>query len=93
LSKLAEFLVAEEVVDINHEDLRVLLRGEGITFQRLKVPPGILQQESRQLQAEGKKGQPGCAANQLPCRDCAARPAAAHERGDHQRFQRIRLRC
>ena len=38
LSKLAEFLVAEGVVDdISHEGLRVLLREESITFQRLKT--------------------------------------------------------
>jgi transposase len=37
LSKLAEFLVAEGVIDdISHEGLRVLLREEGVTFQRLK---------------------------------------------------------
>jgi transposase len=37
LSKLAEFLVAEGVVDdISHEGLRMLLREEGVTFQRLK---------------------------------------------------------
>jgi transposase len=38
LSKLAEFLVAEGVVDdISHEGLRTLLRGEGVTFQRVKT--------------------------------------------------------
>ena len=38
LSKLAEFLVAEGVVDdISHEGLRVLLREQGVTFQRLKT--------------------------------------------------------
>src|SRR5258708_2460314 len=38
LSKLAEFLVAEGVVDdISHEGLRALLRQEGVTFQRLKT--------------------------------------------------------
>jgi len=38
LSKLADFLVAEGVVDdISHEGLRVLLRQEGVTFQRLKT--------------------------------------------------------
>jgi transposase len=38
LPKLAEFLVAEGVVDdISHEGLRVLLREEGVTFQRLKT--------------------------------------------------------
>jgi len=37
LAKLAEFLVAEGVVDdISHEGLRTLLREEGVTFQRLK---------------------------------------------------------
>jgi transposase len=35
LSKLAEFLVAEGVVDdISHEGLRALLREEGVSFQR-----------------------------------------------------------
>jgi transposase len=38
LSKLAEFLVAEGVIDdISHEGLRRLLREEGVTFQRLKT--------------------------------------------------------
>ena len=38
LSKLADFLVAEGVVDdISHEGLRALLREEGVTFQRLKT--------------------------------------------------------
>ena len=38
LSKLAEFLVAEGVVDdISHEGLRMLLREEGVAFQRLKT--------------------------------------------------------
>ncbi|MGH3375639.1 MAG: IS630 family transposase, partial [Actinoallomurus sp.] len=38
LSKLAEFLVAEGVVDdISHEGLRILLREEGVCFQRLKT--------------------------------------------------------
>jgi transposase len=37
-SKLADFLVAEGVVDdISHKGLRVLLREEGVTFQRLKT--------------------------------------------------------
>jgi transposase len=41
LPKLAEFLVAEGVVDdISHEGLRVLLREEGVTFQRLKTWKG-----------------------------------------------------
>ena len=38
LSKLAEFLVAEGVVDdISHEGLRIMLREEGVSFQRLKT--------------------------------------------------------
>jgi transposase len=38
LSRLADFLVAEGVVDdISHEGLRMLLREEGVTFQRLKT--------------------------------------------------------
>jgi transposase len=38
LAKLADFLVAEGVVeDISHEGLRTLLREEGVTFQRLKT--------------------------------------------------------
>jgi transposase len=42
LAKLADFLVAEGVAgDISHEGLRVLLRAEGVSFQRLKTgrPP------------------------------------------------------
>jgi transposase len=38
LSKLGEFVVAEGAVDdISHEGLRVLLREEGVNFQRLKT--------------------------------------------------------
>jgi transposase len=38
LARLADFLVAEGVVeDISHEGLRALLRAEGVTFQRLKT--------------------------------------------------------
>jgi transposase len=38
LSKLADFLVAEGVVeDISHEGLRALLRRQGVSFQRLKT--------------------------------------------------------
>lgn len=38
LSKLAEFLVAEGVVDdISHEGLRILLREEGVSFQVIKT--------------------------------------------------------
>lgn len=38
LVKLADFLVAEGVVDdISHEGLRVLLREEGVSFQRVKT--------------------------------------------------------
>jgi transposase len=38
LSKLAEFLVAEGIVDdISHEGLRVLLREEGVSFQVIKT--------------------------------------------------------
>jgi transposase len=38
LTKLAGFLVAEGVVDdISHEGLRILLRKEGVSFQRLKT--------------------------------------------------------
>lgn len=38
LSKLADFLVTEGVVDdISHEGLRILLRKEGVSFQRLKT--------------------------------------------------------
>ncbi|MFB6940375.1 IS630 family transposase [Streptomyces sp. NPDC056305] len=38
LTKLADLLVAEGVVDdISHEGLRILLREEGVSFQRLKT--------------------------------------------------------
>lgn len=38
LAKLADFLVAEGVVDdISHEGLRILLREEGVFFQRVKT--------------------------------------------------------
>ena len=51
LSKLAEFLVAEGVVDdISHEGLRVLLREEGVSFQVIKTfkavqRPGLRSEE------------------------------------------------
>ncbi|MGW1681797.1 IS630 family transposase [Saccharopolyspora sp. NPDC002376] len=38
LTKLADFLVAEGVVeDISHEGLRAILRAEGVSFQRIKT--------------------------------------------------------
>jgi len=38
LAELADFLVAEGVVDdISHEVLRVLLHQEGVSFQRVKT--------------------------------------------------------
>ncbi|WP_406314522.1 helix-turn-helix domain-containing protein [Streptosporangium sp. NBC_01639] len=38
LARLADFLIAEGVVDdISHEGLRVLLRQEGVSFQRIKT--------------------------------------------------------
>lgn len=38
LAKLADFLVAEGVVeDISHEGLRAILRAEGVSFQRIKT--------------------------------------------------------
>jgi transposase len=52
LSKLADFLVAEGVVDdISHEGLRVLLREEGVTFQRLKTWKGSTDPEFKQKKA------------------------------------------
>ena len=52
LSKLAEFLVAEGVVnDISHEGLRVLLREEGVTFQCLKTWKGSTDPEFTQKKA------------------------------------------
>jgi transposase len=51
LSKLADFLVAEGVVDdISHEGLRTLLREEGVTFQRVKT-----WKSSRDPEYEAKK--------------------------------------
>jgi transposase len=64
LSKLAEFLVAEGVVDdISHEGLRVLLREEGVSFQVIKTfkasnDPDFEQKKNRVLDlydiADGK---------------------------------------
>jgi transposase len=52
LSKLAEFLVAEGVVDdISHEGLRILLREEGVTFQRLKTWKGSTDPQFTQKKA------------------------------------------
>jgi transposase len=52
LSKLADFLVAEGVVDdISHEGLRILLREEGVTFQRLKTWKGSTDPEFKQNKA------------------------------------------
>jgi transposase len=73
LSKLAEFLVAEGVVDdISHEGLRILLREEGVTFQRLKTWKGSTDPEFAQKkarierlyaiadgEAEPREGEPG----------------------------------
>ena len=51
LAKLADFLVAEGVVDdISHEGLRTLLREEGVSFQRLKT-----WKQSRDPDFEAKK--------------------------------------
>jgi len=56
LSKLAEFLVAEGVVDdISHEGLRVLLREEGVSFQAIKTfkvsnDPDFEQKKNRVLE-------------------------------------------
>jgi len=68
LSKLAEFLVAEGVVDdISHEGLRVLLREEGVSFQVIKTfkqsnDPDFEAKKNRVLElydiADGK-AQPG----------------------------------
>jgi len=68
LSKLAEFLVAEGVVDdISHEGLRVLLREEGVSFQVIKTwkqsnDPDFEEKKNRVLElydiADGK-AQPG----------------------------------
>ncbi len=69
LSKLAEFLVAEGVVDdISHEGLRALLREEGVSFQALKTwktsnDPDFEAKKNRILElydlADGK-AQPRC---------------------------------
>ena len=68
LTKLAEFLVAEGVVDdISHEGLRVLLREEGVSFQVIKTwkqsnDPDFEAKKNRVLElydiADGK-AQPG----------------------------------
>jgi transposase len=51
LAKLADFLVAEGVVDdISHEGLRALLREQGVSFQRLKT-----WKASRDPDSEAKK--------------------------------------
>lgn len=70
LAKLADFLVAEGVVDdISHEGLRVLLREEGVSFQAIKTfkvsnDPDYEAKKNRVLElydiADGKaKPQPG----------------------------------
>jgi len=72
LTKLAEFLVAEGVVDdISHEGLRVLLREEGVSFQVIKTwkqsnDPDFEAKKNRVLhlydladgKAKAKKGDP-----------------------------------
>ena len=72
LTKLAEFLVAEGVVDdISHEGLRVLLREEGVSFQVIKTwkqstDPDFEAKKNRVLElydiadgkAKAKKGDP-----------------------------------
>lgn len=53
LSKPADFLVADEVVDdISHEILRILLREEGTTFPRLKTQKGSTDAEFKQRKPE-----------------------------------------
>jgi transposase len=73
LSKLAEYLVAEGVVDdISHEGLRVLLREEGVSFQVIKTwkqstDPDFEAKKNRILElyaiadgvARPKRGDPG----------------------------------
>jgi transposase len=73
LAKLAEFLVAEGVVeDISHEGLRLLLREEGVSFQAIKTykqsnDPDFEAKKNRVLElydiadgkAEPKEGDPG----------------------------------
>ena len=52
LAKLADFLVAEGVVDdISHEGLRTLLHEEGVTLQRLKT--------SKDVQGPAVRGEEG----------------------------------
>ena len=64
LSKLAEFLVAEGVVDdISREGLRVLLREEGVSFQVIKTF-----KQSNDADFEGKKNRI------LELADCKAMP-------------------
>lgn len=72
LAKLADFLVAEGVVDdISHEGLRVLLREEGVSFQRIETwktshEPGLCRQEGprraplrdRRRRGHTRKGEP-----------------------------------
>jgi transposase len=73
LSKLAEFLVAEGVVDdISHEGLRVVLREEGVSFQVIKTfkqsnDPDFEAKKNRVLElydiadhkAKAQRGDPG----------------------------------
>ena len=86
LSKLAEFLVAEGVVDdISHEGLRVLLREEGVSFQVIKTfkavqRPDFEAKKNRVLElydiADGKAAPgPGSDGGDLHGRVRAAQPA------------------
>jgi transposase len=64
LSKLADFLVAEGVVDdISHEGLRVLLREEGVSFQVIKTwkqstDPDFEAKKNRVLPRPGRQWAP-----------------------------------
>jgi transposase len=69
LSKLAEFLVAERVVDdISHEGLRQVLREEGVSFQRVKT-----WEMSNDPDFEAKKNR---ILELYAIADCSAEPAA-----------------
>ena len=83
LTKLAEFLVAEGVVDdISHEGLRVLLREEGVSFQVIKT-----WKQSKDPDFEAKKNRV------LELYDIADGKAKAKEGRPHRRDLHGRVRA
>jgi transposase len=84
LAKLADFLVAEGVVDdISHEGLRQLLRAENVSFQRIKTWKRQTQHQPRSLTTTAAQSNlpahPGRAAPVRRTRSGQRHPVRAHQ--------------